>query len=117
MREGTLIIDVAIDQGGSVEGARPTTHSDPTYPIDGVTLYAVPNMPSIVANTSSLALSNATYPYVQRLANAGLRDALAQDEVLMGGVNTLGGHVTHGAVAEALQRDCVPLSLVLSSLD
>ena len=111
MRKGTIVIDVAIDQGGSVEGVRPTTHGEPTYDIDGVTIYAVPNMPGIVANTSSTALSNSTYPYVLSLANAGFEASFKQNKAIARGVNTLGGHLTYKAVAESQGREYVPLEM------
>ena len=114
MREGSIVIDVAIDQGGSVEAVRPTTHSSPTYSVNGVTLYAVPNMPGIVGNTSSISLSNATYPYVLRLAGAGLQEAVRQDVAIARGVNVLSGHVTHRAVAEDLALDYVPVEEALA---
>ena len=109
MREGSIVIDVAIDQGGSVEGIHPTTHSQPTYLLYGVAHYAVPNMPGIVGYTSSVSLSNATYPYVLKLAGAGLEKAVRQDDAIAKGVNTLRGHVTHRAVAEALALEYVPV--------
>ena len=112
MREGALIIDVAIDQGGSVEDIRPTSHKKPTYVEGGVTRYAVPNMPGIVGNTSSVSLSNATYPYVLDLANRGMEACFRKDGPLSRGVNTYRGHVTHEAVARALGLDYVPLKEV-----
>ena len=114
MRPGSIIIDVAIDQGGSVEGIRPTSHSEPTYSNHGVTHYAVPNMPGIVGNTSSISLSNATYQYVLKLANSGLQEAVRGDSRVSKGVNTLGGHVTHKAVAEALDLEFVPVEEALA---
>ena len=115
MRPGAIVIDVAIDQGGSVDAIRPTTHRDPTYMYKGVTHYAVPNMPGIVGNTSSISLSNATYPYVLRLANAGFRQAVESDKSIARGVNTLAGHVTYRAVAEALDMEYVPLEKALAA--
>ena len=112
MREGALIIDVAIDQGGSVEDIHPTSHKKPTYVEGGVTRYAVPNMPGIVGNTSSVSLSNATYPYVLDLANRGMEACFRKDGPLSRGVNTYKGHVTHEAVARALGLDYVPLKEV-----
>ena len=112
MREGSLIIDVAIDQGGSVEDIRPTSHKEPTYVEGGVTRYAVPNMPGIVGNTSSVSLSNATYPYVLDLANGGMEACVQNGGPLSRGVNTYRGHVTHEAVAKALGFDYVPLKEV-----
>ena len=115
MREGSIIIDVAIDQGGSVEEIRPTTHLDPTYSVHGVTHYAVTNMPGVVGHTSSISLSNATYPYVLKLADSGLEDAIRKDTPLARGVNTVRGYVTHPAVAEALEREYVPAEEILSA--
>ena len=115
MRRGAVVIDVAIDQGGCVEGARPTTHSDPTYEIDGVTMYAVANMPGVVSSTSSVALSNATLPYVRMLANDGFEASIQQSKALAGGVNTLGGHLTFEAIAEAQGREYVPLETALTA--
>ncbi len=115
MRPGSLIIDVAIDQGGSVEDIRPTTHEDPTYAVDGVMHYAVPNMPGIAGNTSSISLSNATYPYVLALANDGLTAAARRDGALAKGVNTFEGRVTYRAVAEALGLDYVPVEEALAA--
>ena len=115
MREGAIIIDVAIDQGGCVEGIRGTTHSVPTYAMDGVAHYAVPNIPGIVANTSSISLSNASYSYVLRLAKAGAEQAIRQSEPIAKGVNTLRGHMTYFAVAEALDLGYVPIEQALTS--
>ena len=115
MREGSIIIDVCIDQGGCVETIHATSHHDPVYTLHGVIHYAVPNMPGIVANTSSISLSNATYPYALRLANAGLEEAIRQDGTIAGGVNTIGGHVVYEAVAEALDLEYVPLEEVLTA--
>ena len=102
MRPGAVIVDVAIDQGGCVETARPTTHADPTYAVDGVIHYCVTNMPGAVARTSTFALSNVTLPYVLTLADRGWEQAAAQDASLRGGLNVVHGEVTHAAVAESL---------------
>ncbi len=102
MREHTILIDVAIDQGGAVEGIRQTTHSDPTYMVNGVVHYAVPNIPGMVANTSSISLSNATYPYVLKIANEGLDKVIREAGAIAKGINTLGGRLTHPAVAQSL---------------
>ena len=115
MRERSIIMDVAIDQGGCVEGIRPTTHTSPTYSEHGVAHYAVPNMPGIVANTSSISLSNATYPYVLGLANVGLEEAIGQQSAVAKGVNTFKGHVTHKAVADALNLEYVPIEEALGT--
>lgn len=100
MRQGSVIVDVAVDQGGCVETIRATTHSEPTYIVDGVVHYGVANMPGAVPRTSTLALSNATLPYVLRLARLGAEAAMAEDPGLAKGLNTYGGQVTYAAVAE-----------------
>ena len=102
MKRGAVIVDVAIDQGGCVETARPTTHAEPTYVVDGVVHYCVANMPGAVPRTSALALNNATLPYVLALAGRGWRDALRADPHLRFGLNVAEGKVTHPAVAQAL---------------
>jgi len=100
MPDGSVIVDVAVDQGGCVETTRATTHSDPTYIIDGVVHYGVANMPGAVPRTSSLALSNATLRYALRIADHGLHDAMLSDPGLALGLNTHAGQVTHTAVAD-----------------
>lgn len=102
MKKGAVIVDVAIDQGGCVETAHPTTHADPTYKVHDVVHYCVANMPGAVARTSTFALNNATLPFVLALANKGYKRALADDAHLCAGLNVHRGHVTHSAVAEAL---------------
>ena len=92
MKKGAVIVDVAIDQGGCVETARPTSHSNPSYVVDGVVHYCVTNMPGAVPHTSTLALTNSTFPYLLRLANLGAREALRQDAGLAEGLNTWHGH-------------------------
>ena len=104
LKPGTVMVDVAIDQGGCFETSRPTTHADPTYVIDDVLHYCVANMPGAVARTSTMALTNATLPYVQKLANAELADLINTDHHIAAGVNVLQGELTHPAVAEALQK-------------
>jgi len=104
MKRGAVIVDVAIDQGGCVETARPTSHSNPSYTVDGVVHYCVTNMPGAVPHTSTLALTNSTFPYVMRLANLGAREALRQDPSLAEGLNTWLGTLTHPGVAESQQR-------------
>jgi alanine dehydrogenase len=101
MRQGSVIVDVAVDQGGCVETTRPTTHQDPVYIIDGVVHYAVANMPGGVPNTSTLALTNATFPYLQQLANKGWKQALRDNEALRQGLNIVDGKITYLAVADA----------------
>jgi alanine dehydrogenase len=109
MKDGAVICDVAIDQGGCVETARPTTHSDPVYTVDQVTHYCVANMPGAVPVTSTKALTNATLPYVEEIATYGLREAIARDRTLARGVNVLDGKITYEAVAEAHGLDYTPL--------
>jgi alanine dehydrogenase len=101
MRPGAVIIDCAIDQGGTIEGIYETTHTDPVFVRHEVVLYAVGNVPGAVPNTSTYALTNATLPYAVDLATRGI-DAIEADPALVGGVNTLNGSVTNPAVAEAL---------------
>jgi alanine dehydrogenase len=104
MKKGAVIVDVAIDQGGCVETARPTSHSNPSYVVDGVVHYCVTNMPGAVPHTSTLALTNATFPYLLRLANLGAKDALRQDAGLAEGLNVWLGTLTHRGVAESQHR-------------
>jgi alanine dehydrogenase len=110
MKPRSLIVDCAIDQGGCVEGIRETTHTEPVYERHGVVHYAVGNVPGAVPNTSTYALTNATLPYAIELAVHGVRDAVAADPALAGGVNTVGGNVTNAAVAEALDRPSMDLT-------
>jgi alanine dehydrogenase len=113
MKEGAVLCDVAIDQGGCTETSRPTTHSDPVYKVDGVTHYCVANMPGAVPITSTKALTNATLPYVEEIADYGLREAVARDPALARGVNVLDGRITYEAVAEAHNLEYTPLVDVL----
>jgi alanine dehydrogenase len=113
MMAGSVIVDVAVDQGGCVETIRPTTHSDPIYVVDGVIHYAVANMPGAVSRTSTLALTNATFPYAMTLANKGWRAACAQDRALALGLNVVSGKVTYPGVAEAFGFDFTPVEQVL----
>jgi alanine dehydrogenase len=113
MREGAVVVDVAIDQGGCFETSHATTHADPVYLVDGVTHYCVANMPGAVPITSTKALTNATLPYVEAIANKGLREAVAQDGALAKGVNVIDGKLTYEAVAEAHGLDYTPLDDVL----
>ena len=105
MKKGSVIVDVAIDQGGCIETARPTTHSDPSYLVDGVVHYCVTNMPAAVPNTSTLALTNATFPYVMKLAKLGANAAIREDAGIAEGVNAFNGVLTYKAVAQAQNRD------------
>ncbi|MDQ5820776.1 MAG: alanine dehydrogenase [Actinomycetota bacterium] len=113
MKQGAVLCDVAIDQGGCTETSRPTTHSDPVYEVDGVTHYCVANMPGAVPITSTKALTNATLPYVEEIADYGLAEAVARDVALARGVNVLDGRVTYEAVAEAHGLEYTPLHDVL----
>ncbi|MDH3206204.1 MAG: alanine dehydrogenase [Gemmatimonadota bacterium] len=106
MRAGTVIVDVAVDQGGCVETIRPTTHQDPVYTVDGVMHYGVANMPGGVPRTSTFALTNATLPYALVLANMGWKAACGANAALALGVNIASGHVTHQAVADAFGLEC-----------
>ena len=107
MRPGSVIVDVAVDQGGCVETIRPTTHENPTYVVDGVIHYGVANMPGAVPRTSTLALTNATLPYTLQLANKGWRKALSENGALLKGLNMSGGKVTYRGVAESFGMEFV----------
>jgi alanine dehydrogenase len=113
MKDGSVLCDVAIDQGGCAETSRPTTHTDPVFVVDGVTHYCVANMPGAVPITSTKALTNATLPYVEAIAEHGLMEAVARDPGLAPGVNVLGGKITYEAVAEAHSLEYAPLYSVL----
>ena len=112
MKKGAVIVDVAIDQGGCIETARPTTHSDPIFEVNGVVHYCVTNMPAAVPNTSTLALTNATFPYVMKIAKLGANVAIREDAGIAEGVNTFNGFLTYRAVAQAQDRDYKPISHV-----
>ncbi|MCH5241064.1 MAG: alanine dehydrogenase [Muribaculaceae bacterium] len=111
LKKGSVVVDVAIDQGGSLDTSKPTTHTEPTYVVDGVVHYAVANIPGAVPFTSTLALTNATMPYAVKLANLGWIEACKQDKGLAEGVNMVDGKVTYKAVAEAWDLPYSPLSL------
>jgi alanine dehydrogenase len=114
MKPGSVIVDVAIDQGGCVETIdRVTTHSDPVYEKHGVIHYAVANIPGAVSRTSTFALTNVTLPYALALANKGFQRAVREDAALFKGVNVAGGRVTYQAVAEALGLDYTPLEQII----
>jgi len=113
MKEGAVLADVAIDQGGCSETSHPTTHSEPVYKLEGVTHYCVANMPGAVPITSTKALTNATLPYVETIADYGLAEAVARDPALARGVNVVGGKVTYEAVADAHGLDYQPLEDLL----
>jgi alanine dehydrogenase len=113
MKKGAVIVDVAIDQGGCIETAHATTHTDPVYEVDGIIHYCVANMPGGVPITSTKALTNATLPYVEAIAEHGLADAVARDRALAKGVNVLEGRITYEPVAEAHGLDYTPLDELL----
>ena len=110
MTPGSVIVDVAVDQGGCIETCHPTTHDDPTYLVHGVVHYAVANMPGAVSQTSTFALTNATVGYALKLADKGVVEAVRANQALASAVNTFGGHVTYQAVAHALGHEYVPLA-------
>ena len=108
MKNGSVIVDVAVDQGGCIETCKPTTHSDPTYVIDGVVHYCVTNMPGAVGRTSTYALTNATLQYIRILAAEGPRQAIQKNAPLAHGTNIIHGTITHPAVADAFDLPYVP---------
>jgi alanine dehydrogenase len=112
---GAVIVDVAVDQGGCIETTHPTTHSNPTYYVEGVLHYCVANMPGAVPRTSTFALTNATLPYALKLANKGFYEAIGSDHGLMEGVNTFAGHCTYEAVASAQGIPFTPLENLINS--
>jgi len=113
MKKGAVIVDVAIDQGGCIETAHPTTHSDPSYLVDGVVHYCVTNMPAAVPNTSTLALTNATFPYVTTLARLGAEAAIKENAAIAEGVNTYNGHLTYKAVADNQGREFTDIKTLI----
>jgi alanine dehydrogenase len=113
--DGAVIVDVAVDQGGCVETTHPTTHSDPTYYVEGVLHYCVANMPGAVPRTSTFALTNATLPYALKLANLGFKNAVLSDSGLSAGVNTYAGKLTYEAVAVSQGREYTALDQLLST--
>jgi alanine dehydrogenase len=113
LKPGAVLVDVAIDQGGCFETSRPTTHSDPIYEVDGIVHYCVANMPGAVPVTSTFALTNMTLPYVEAIAELGVREAIMRDRALWRGVNVLDGKLTYEAVAEAHGLPFVPLEQAL----
>jgi alanine dehydrogenase len=113
MKKGSVIVDVAIDQGGCVETAHPTTHADPVYEVDGVIHYCVANMPGAVPRTSTIALTNATLPYTRMLANRGFERAIRENPGLAEGVNVYNGEITYEAVATSQGRNYTPLANLL----
>jgi len=115
MKDASVLVDVAIDQGGCAETSRPTTHDDPVYTVDGVVHYCVANMPGAVPITSTRALTNVTLPYVEEIAEHGVVDAIRRDPELAPGVNVMGGRITYEAVAEAHGLDYTPLDDALAA--
>ena len=115
MKRGSVIVDVAIDQGGCVETSKPTTHGDPTYIVDDVVHYCVANMPGGVPRTSTLALNNATLPFLVKLANKGYQKALSEDKNFLAGLNVCKGQVTYKAVADVFGHDFVKPSEALKN--
>jgi alanine dehydrogenase len=115
MKKGAVIVDVAIDQGGCIETAHPTTHSDPTYLVNGIVHYCVTNMPAAVPNTATLALTNATFPYLLKLAKRGAAAAIEEDKSIAEGVNTYGGVLTYEAVARAQSRAWTPIAELIAA--
>jgi alanine dehydrogenase len=113
MKKGAVMVDVAIDQGGCFETSQATTHSNPVYFVDGVLHYCVSNMPAAVPHTSTFALTNATFPYLLKLANLGVDAACRESEAIRQGVNTYRGHVTYTAVAESQGRPSRDLASLL----
>jgi len=109
MKEGSVIVDVAVDQGGCIETTKPTTHSDPTFVVDGVLHYCVANMPGAVPRTSTYALTNATIPYAARLADEGVGPSILEEKGFARGINVIRGKVTHPGVAEAFGLELSPL--------
>ncbi|MEH0822763.1 alanine dehydrogenase, partial [Micromonospora sp. CPCC 205714] len=114
MKPGSVLVDIAIDQGGCFEDSRPTTHAEPVYKVHDSIFYCVANMPGAVPNTSTYALTNVTLPYALELANQGWREALRRDPALALGLNTHAGQVTYGPVAEAHGMPTLPLAEVLA---
>lgn len=108
MQPGSVVVDVAVDQGGCIETCRPTSHQNPTYEVSGVIHYCVPNMPGVVARTSTYALTNATFKYASMLAALGVEDAIAKDKALFKGLNVYGGNVCYEPVARSLDMEYKP---------
>jgi alanine dehydrogenase len=113
MRPGTVLVDVAVDQGGCIETCKPTTHEDPTFIIDDVVHYCVANMPGAVPYTSTLALTNATLPYAIQLANKGWRKAVQDNEDLRLGLNVVNGEICYKGVSEAWNLPYTPVEQIL----
>ena len=115
MKKGTVIVDVAIDQGGCIETAHPTTHDDPIYEVDGIIHYCVANMPGAVSMTSTIALTNATLPYALEIADKGVVRAARENPEIAEGINIIAGKVTYAGVAEAFGLKHTPLAKVMAN--
>jgi alanine dehydrogenase len=115
MKKGSVLVDVAIDQGGCFETSRPTTHTNPIFVVDGVVHYCVANMPGAVAKTSTLALTNATLPYTVQIANKGWKRAMLENPEIKRGANVVNGKVTYKGVADAFGLDLTPIEGLLST--
>jgi len=113
MKDGSVIVDVAIDQGGCIETSKATTHAEPTYVVEGVVHYCVANMPGAVARTSTAALTNATLPYAVEIANKGWKKAMQENNEIKLGANVIDGQITYKAVAEAFDLDYTPVEKFL----
>ena len=114
MKNGAVMVDVAIDQGGCFETSKATTHGDPTYVVDGVVHYCVANMPGAVAKTSTLALTNATLPYALQIADKGWQRAMQENAEIRRGANVVDGKVTYKAVAEAFDLDYTGIDALIA---
>jgi alanine dehydrogenase len=114
MEKGSVVVDVAVDQGGCIETCRPTTHDNPTYEVHGVVHYCVANMPGAVSHTSTWALTNVTISYAVAIANKGIEAAASAERAVMLGINTYGGHVTYGPVAIAHRMQHTPIEQALA---
>jgi len=113
MKRGAVVVDVAVDQGGSLETSHPTTHEDPIYSVDGVIHYCVSNMPGAVPMTSTVALTNATLPYVVQIADKGYRQAILENNEIRKGANIILGRITYKNVAEAFGLPYTPVEEIL----
>lgn len=114
MKKGTVVVDVAVDQGGCIETCKPTTHADPVYTVDGIVHYCVANMPGAVPYTSTIALTNATLPYAIQLANKGWQRACQENNELRLGLNVIGGEIVYEAVSQAFDMPYTPLEKLMS---
>ncbi|GAB4413965.1 MAG: alanine dehydrogenase [Thermodesulfovibrionales bacterium] len=114
MKKGAVIIDVSVDQGGCVETSRPTTHDDPVYEVEGIIHYTVANMPGAYPRTSTLALTNATLPYIKTIAGKGIERAIKEDAAIKSALNTYGGKIIHKALADSLGISCKNINEILN---